>query len=65
MYTYNVKPNVDVTAWFVKLEDVVAEYVYDSKDEAIEVAEKLAQENSPSKIEIMDTNFDIENEKRY
>lgn len=65
MYVYNVTPNVDVTGWFVKLSEAVAEDVYDSKDEAIEVATKLAQENSPSKVKIMDVNHYVENEMRY
>jgi len=65
MYLYSVTPNVDVTAWFVKIEDAVPEDVYDSKDEAIEVAEQLAQENSPAKVEIMNANREIEKELKF
>jgi len=65
MYVYSVTPNVDVTGWFVRLEDAVAEDVYDSKDDAIEVTEQLAQENSPSKVEIKNMNHQIEEELNF
>lgn len=65
MKTYSVAPNVDATGWFVKLEDVAPEKVYDAKDDAIEAAEQMAKENSPGKVEILDKNHNIIEEKRY
>ncbi|MEC5422987.1 DUF2188 domain-containing protein [Virgibacillus sp. C22-A2] len=65
MKTYSVAPNVDATAWFIKLEDVAPEEVYDSKDEAIADAKKMAEENSPSKVEILDKNHTILEEINY
>lgn len=63
--TYTVVPNVDVTGWFVKLEDVAPEEVYDTKAEAIEAAESMAKENTPSLVEILDKNHDVEEEKHF
>ncbi|PAV30955.1 hypothetical protein CIL05_04365 [Virgibacillus profundi] len=65
MKTYSVAPNVDATSWFVKLEDVAPEEVYDAKDDAIAAAEKMAKENSPSKVEILDKNHNIVEKRRY
>ncbi|MFC4023938.1 DUF2188 domain-containing protein [Oceanobacillus longus] len=65
MRTYSVTPNVDASAWFVKLEDVAPEEVYDTKTEAIEVAEQLAKENTPSLVEILDKDHNVIEEKRY
>jgi len=63
--TYRVVPNVDVSGWFVKLEDVAPEEIYDTKDEAIEAAETMAKENTPSLVEIMDKNHNVVEEKRF
>ncbi|GIO23297.1 DUF2188 domain-containing protein [Oceanobacillus sp. J11TS1] len=65
MKTYSVVPNVDVTGWFVKLEDVAPEEVYDSKEDAISAAEQMAAENTPSKVEIMDKDRNVIEEKRF
>ncbi|AIF44225.1 DUF2188 domain-containing protein [Virgibacillus sp. SK37] len=65
MKKYSVAPNVDVTGWFVKLEDVAPEEVYDAKDDAIAAAEQMAKENSPSLLEILDKNHNVVEEKRY
>ncbi|WP_067728975.1 DUF2188 domain-containing protein [Oceanobacillus damuensis] len=65
MRTYSVTPNVDASAWFVKLEDVVPEDVYDTKSEAIEVAEQLAKENTPSIVEILDKDHHVIEERRF
>ncbi|MGJ9457702.1 DUF2188 domain-containing protein [Oceanobacillus sp. CF4.6] len=65
MRTYRVTPNVDASAWFVKLEDVAPEEVYDTKTEAIEVAEQLAKENTPSLLKILDKDHHVIEEKRY
>jgi hypothetical protein len=63
--TYTVAPNVDATAWFVKLEDVAPEEVYDAKDEAIAEAERMAEENSPGLVQILDKEHNVIEEKRY
>ena len=63
--TYTVAPNVDATAWFVKLEDVAPEEVYDAKDEAIEEAKRMAEENSPGLVQILDKEHNVIEEKRY
>ncbi|RLL48287.1 DUF2188 domain-containing protein [Oceanobacillus piezotolerans] len=65
MRTYSVAPNVDATSWMVKLEDVAPEEVYDSKDEAIEEAERMAKENEPSKVLILDKQHNVIEEKHY
>ncbi|WP_099159798.1 DUF2188 domain-containing protein [Virgibacillus ndiopensis] len=65
MKKYSVVPNKDVTGWFVKLEDVAPENEYVAKDDAIQKAEQLAMENSPSKIIIMDKNHDIVEERSF
>ncbi|APC49207.1 DUF2188 domain-containing protein [Virgibacillus halodenitrificans] len=65
MKKYSVAPNVDVTGWFVKLEDVAPEEVYDAKDDAIAAAEQMAKENSPSLLEILDKHHNVVEEKRY
>lgn len=65
MRTYTVTPNVDASAWFVKLEDVAPEEVYDTKDEAIAEAKRMAEENSPSIVEILDKDHNVLEEKRY
>ncbi|MBY7144174.1 DUF2188 domain-containing protein [Virgibacillus sp. NKC19-3] len=65
MKKYSVTPNADVSGWFIKLEDVAAEEEYFSKDDAIQAAEKMAQENSPSKLEILDKYHTVIEEKTY
>ncbi|CDQ38902.1 MULTISPECIES: DUF2188 domain-containing protein [Virgibacillus] len=65
MKTYTVTPNVDATGWFVKLEDVAPEELYDAKDEAISEATRMAKENSPSKVTILDKFHNIVEETRY
>jgi hypothetical protein len=65
MRTYTVTPNVDASAWFVKLEDVAPEEVHDTKDEAIAEAKRLAEENTPSVVQILDKNHNILEEQKY
>ncbi|MFC3039604.1 DUF2188 domain-containing protein [Virgibacillus xinjiangensis] len=65
MRTYTVVPNVDAESWFVKLEDVAPEEVYDSKDAAIDAAEQMAKENTPSLVQITDKNHNVMEEKRF
>ncbi|MGP4064460.1 DUF2188 domain-containing protein [Oceanobacillus sp. M65] len=65
MKTYSVVPNVDVSGWFVKLENVAPEDVYEAKDDAIAAAVQMAKENTPSMVEIMDKNHNVIEEKRF
>ncbi|RIU91199.1 DUF2188 domain-containing protein [Oceanobacillus picturae] len=65
MKTYSVVPNVDVSGWFVKLENVAPEDVYEAKDDAIAAAEQMAKENTPSMVEIMDKDHNVIEEKRF
>ncbi|WP_249870314.1 DUF2188 domain-containing protein [Oceanobacillus saliphilus] len=65
MRTYRVTPNVDASAWFVKLEDVAPEEVYDTKSEAIEAAEQMAMENTPSIVEILDEDHHVMEERNF
>ncbi|MFA1821767.1 DUF2188 domain-containing protein [Virgibacillus oceani] len=65
MRTYTVTPNVDASAWFVKLEDVAPEEIYDAKDEAIEEAKRMAEENSPALVQILDKEHNVIEEKKY
>ncbi|GIP62481.1 MULTISPECIES: DUF2188 domain-containing protein [Bacillota] len=65
MRTYSVTPNVDATGWFVKLEDVAPEELYEAKDDAIKAAEQMADENRPSKVQILDKFHQVLEEKRY
>lgn len=65
MKNYSVAPNKDATAWMVKLEDIAPTESYDAKDEAITEAEKMAKENSPSKLSILDKNHDVIEYKTY
>lgn len=65
MKKYSVAPNKDTTAWMVKLEDVAPADSFQAKDDAIAEAEKMAKENSPSKVMILDKNHEIIETKTY
>lgn len=65
MKCYSVAPNKDASRWIVKLEDVAPEESYSSKEGAIQAAEEMAQANSPSKLEILDDNHNVIEEKTY
>lgn len=65
MKNYSVAPNKDTTAWMVKLEDVAPEDSFQAKDDAIAEAEKMAKENSPSKLMILDKNHEVLETRRY
>ncbi|MFC4557619.1 DUF2188 domain-containing protein [Virgibacillus kekensis] len=65
MKEYSVAPNRDATAWIVKLEDVAPEKEYGAKDDAIAEAEKLAKENTPSRLSILDKEHNVVEEKRF
>lgn len=59
MNMYSVVPNPKATGWLVKLEDVAPEEQYNSEEEAIAAAEKLAKENRPSTVQILSVEHDI------
>lgn len=65
MNMYSVVPNPKATGWLVKLEDVAPENQYDSEEEAIEAAEKLAKKNRPSTVQILNMEHDIVDEKSF
>ncbi|MDY0395086.1 DUF2188 domain-containing protein [Virgibacillus halophilus] len=65
MNMYSVAPNPEKTGWLVKLEDVAPEKQYESEEEAIDAAEKMAKENSPSIVKILDVENEIREEKRF
>jgi len=58
-------PNVNQTGWLVKPEDAVPENLYKIKDEAIEAATKIAQQHSPSRVEILDKNHKLIETKMF
>jgi len=62
---YSVVPTPDMSSWIVKLEDAVPESQYNSQDEAIEAATKLAKDNTPSKIEVWDKNHNMVDQKLF
>lgn len=65
MKKYSVAPNKDASAWMIKLEDVAPSDSFQAKDEAIAVAKKMAVENSPSKLMILDKNHQVMETKTY
>ncbi|MGP4081136.1 MULTISPECIES: DUF2188 domain-containing protein [Bacillaceae] len=65
MKQYSVVPDRDVNGWFVKIEDTAPADHYEMKSAAIEYAEKIAKENKPSKLSILDKNLEVEEERTY
>ncbi|WP_397351685.1 DUF2188 domain-containing protein [Oceanobacillus kimchii] len=65
MRLYTVTPNVDATGWFIKLENVAPEELYDSKDEAVSAATQMAKENTPSTVQVLDGDNNVEDEYHY
>lgn len=63
MKNYTIAPNKDATAWFVKLEDIAVEEEYDNLDKAVEAGERIAEDNKPSTLTILNK-FHEEDEKR-
>ncbi|ASK62320.1 hypothetical protein CFK37_09205 [Virgibacillus phasianinus] len=59
MKHYTVTPNKDATTWFVKIEDVAPTEEYDKYDKAINAAVQIAEENSPSKLSILDKYHEV------
>lgn len=65
MNRYYVVPDKDATAWYVKIEDVAPIEEYDKKDKAVEAGEKMAEENKPSTLIILDNAHEIEDEWNF
>lgn len=65
MKNYSVAPNKDATVWFVKMEDVAPLEEYDTYDKAIEAGFKIAEENKPSSLTILDENHDIQDKRTF
>lgn len=65
MKTYAVTPSIDADGWYVKVENVAPTALYTSKDAAIEKAEQMGNENSPSKLVIYDQHKNIEEERTF
>lgn len=65
MNMYSVAPSVGVDSWFVKLEDIAPEEEYAAKDDAIAAAEKMAKENSPSTVKILDKDHNVIEERKF
>lgn len=65
MKNYSVAPNRNATAWYIKLEDVAVEEKYDKLDKAIEAGERMAQENKPSTLTILNKYHEVEEERTF
>ncbi|PRO66282.1 DUF2188 domain-containing protein [Alkalicoccus urumqiensis] len=65
MREYSVRPNKDASSWMVKVEDVAPETSFDQKDEAIEHAEQMAKEKSPSRLLIYNNKQELEDTRDY
>ncbi|TVP88574.1 MAG: DUF2188 domain-containing protein [Alkalicoccus sp.] len=65
MREYSVRPNKDVTAWMVKIEDVAPETSFDQKDDAIAHAEQMAKEHSPSRLHIYNNKMEVEETRNF
>lgn len=60
MKKYSVAPNKDATAWFVKIEDVALEDQYNKIDKAIDAGKRIAEENKPSSLTILNKYHEVE-----
>lgn len=65
MKNYSVAPDQNASRWIIKLEDVSPTESFPSKDGAIAAAEELAKENSPSKLQILDKEHNVVEEREY
>ncbi|WP_053217991.1 DUF2188 domain-containing protein [Virgibacillus senegalensis] len=65
MKDYSVAPNKNAEGWYVKIEDVAPTDLYSNKADAIAEAEKLASNDTPSRLMILDENHEIVEEKKY
>ena len=65
MKMYSVAPDQDASRWIVKLEDVAPTESFPSKKGAIAAAEELAKDNSPSKLQVLDKEHNVVEERKY
>ncbi|TLS38151.1 DUF2188 domain-containing protein [Pseudalkalibacillus caeni] len=65
MNQYTITPNKDVTGWYVEIEDVAPTNLYQTKAAAIEEGEKIAKNNKPSKLVIMDEDHNVAEERTF
>lgn len=65
MNMYSVAPSVGTESWFVKLEDIAPEEEYELKEDAITAAEKMAKENSPSLVKVLDKDHNVVEERKF
>lgn len=65
MKHYAISPNKDTTAWYIKPEDVAVSEEYDNLDKAIEAGERMAKENRPSKLIILNKYHEEEETRTY
>lgn len=65
MKNYTVAPNKDAKAWFVKIEDVAPLEQFDKYDKAVEAGFKVAEENKPSTLTILDENHDVRDKRTF
>ncbi|MDM5336631.1 DUF2188 domain-containing protein [Fictibacillus enclensis] len=65
MNDYSVVPDKGVNGWIVKIQDVAPTEIYPSRAEVIAEAERLAKEDSPSRVLVYDSKLEIEEEKSF
>ncbi|MDM5197465.1 DUF2188 domain-containing protein [Fictibacillus enclensis] len=65
MNDYSVVPDKGVNGWIVKIQDVAPTEAFPSRAEAIAEAERLAKEDSPSRVLVYDSKLEIEEEKSF
>lgn len=65
MNMYSVVPNPEMTGWMVKLEDIAPENQFESQSEALEEAKRLAKENSPSVVKVLDKDHNVVEEMKF
>ncbi|WP_349409925.1 DUF2188 domain-containing protein [Pseudalkalibacillus sp. SCS-8] len=65
MKEYTVVPDRDVTGWDVTLEDTAPVDHFEMKSDAIEFAEKMAKENKPSKLIILDQDREVVEKREF
>lgn len=65
MKNYTVAPNKDATVWFIKMEDVAPLEEYDEYDKSIEAGFRIAEENKPSTLTILDEHHDIRDKHTF
>ncbi len=65
MNMYTVVPAPKEAGWIVKLEDVAPDGEYQTEDEAIAAAEKMAKDNKPSTVKILDKEHNVVEERKF